>query len=423
MNARMRNLPNFVLTLLMCVVVLTTSTYFPTSFLDIARGYTRTLEFDFTEWAIDALTLKARRAALDAPAYLPTTEQTDLVLRYYNVVSQLEQISYQISIIYSNPDISDPAAASADLRAQQKDLRAERDRLAPLAEDILQRQQSQVLADLGLTTGGQPIPPVLYHVTPLPRALIISPRNVIRQDAKIMILPDMTLDEIVELEQRVERELNVSALVEPVGGIGLYPTMVQSTSNIVWQNQTIAHEWIHNYLTLRPLGLLYDKTPELRTMNETTASIAGEEIGNEVLRRYYPQYAPQPAPPAAETPSGGSSEPQPPAFNFGKEMHITRVHVDELLAAGKIDEAESYMEQRRRVFYENGYAIRRLNQAYFAFHGSYAADPGGGAAGEDPVGPAVRALRARSSSLAEFVNTIAGMTSFADLQKVVAAGD
>ncbi len=423
MNARMRNLPNFVLTLLMCVVVLTTSTYFPTSFLDIARGYTRTLEFDFTEWAIDALTLKARRAALDAPAYLPTTEQTDLVLRYYNVVSQLEQISYQISIIYSNPDISDPAAASADLRAQQKDLRAERDRLAPLAEDILQRQQSQVLADLGLTTGGQPIPPVLYHVTPLPRALIISPRNVIRQDAKIMILPDMTLDEIVELEQRVERELNVSALVEPVGGIGLYPTMVQSTSNIVWQNQTIAHEWIHNYLTLRPLGLLYDKTPELRTMNETTASIAGEEIGNEVLRRYYPQYAPQPAPPAAKTPSGGSSEPQPPAFNFGKEMHITRVHVDELLAAGKIDEAESYMEQRRRVFYENGYAIRRLNQAYFAFHGSYAADPGGGAAGEDPVGPAVRALRARSSSLAEFVNTIAGMTSFADLQKVVAAGD
>lgn len=423
MNARMRNLPNFVLTLLMCVVVLTTSTYFPTSFLDIARGYTRTLEFDFTEWAINALTLKARRAALDAPAYLPTTEQTDLVLRYYTVVSQLEQISYQISIIYSNPDISDSAAASADLRAQQKDLRAERDRLAPLAEDILQRQQSQVLADLGLTTGGQPIPPVLYHVTPLPRALIISPRNVIRQDAKIMILPDMTLDEIVELEQRVERELNVSALVEPVGGIGLYPTMVQSTSNIVWQNQTIAHEWIHNYLTLRPLGLLYDKSPELRTMNETTASIAGEEIGNEVLRRYYPQYAPQPAPPAAKTPSGGSSEPQPPAFNFGKEMHITRVHVDELLAAGKIDEAESYMEQRRRVFYENGYAIRRLNQAYFAFHGSYAADPGGGAAGEDPVGPAVRALRARSSSLAEFVNTIAGMTSFADLQKVVAAGD
>lgn len=419
----MKNLSGFVVTLLLCIVVLTTSTYFPTSFLDIARGYTRTIEFDFTEWAINALTLKVRRAALGAPAYLPADRQTDLVLRYYQIVSQLEQISHQISAIYSNPDVANPAAASASLLAQQKDLRSERDRLAPLAEDILQNQHSEVLADLGLTTGGQPIPPVLYHVTPLPRALIISPRNVIRQDAKIMILPDMTLDEIVELEQRVERELNVSALVEPVGGIGLYPTMVQSTSDIVWQNQTIAHEWIHNYLTLRPLGLLYDKSPELRTMNETTASIAGEEIGNEVLRRYYPQFAPQPAPPPAQTPPAGQEEPQPPVFNFGREMHITRVHVDELLAAGKIDEAEAYMEQRRRFFYENGYAIRRLNQAYFAFHGSYAADPAGGAAGEDPVGPAVRALRARSGSLAEFVNTIAGMTSFADLQKAIATGN
>ncbi len=74
-------------------------------------------------------------------------------------------------------------------------------------------------------------------------------------------------------------------------------------------------------------------------------------------------------------------------------MHTTRVHVDELLAAGKITEAETYMDQRRQVFWDNGYPIRKLNQAYFAFYGAYADVPGG-AAGEDPVGPAVRALRA-----------------------------
>jgi len=45
----------------------------------------------------------------------------------------------------------------------------------------------------------------------------------------------------------------------------------------------------------------------------------------------------------------------------------------------------------------NGYYIRKLNQAYFAFYGAYADVPGG-PAGEDPVGPAVRALRSQSQS-------------------------
>jgi hypothetical protein len=89
-----------------------------------------------------------------------------------------------------------------------------------------------------------------------------------------------------------------------------------------------------------------------------------------------------------------------------------------LLAAGKIDEAESYMEQRRQLFVQNGYTIRKLNQAYFAFYGAYADVPGG-AAGEDPVGPAVRALRAHSKSLADFINRIAWMTSFDELKKAV----
>jgi hypothetical protein len=76
------------------------------------------------------------------------------------------------------------------------------------------------------------------------------------------------------------------------------------------------------------------------------------------------------------------------------------------------------MEQRRAVFWENGYLIRKLNQAYFAFHGAYADSPGG-AAGQDPVGPAVRALREQSASLADFINTIAWMNSFDELQEAI----
>ncbi len=99
-------------------------------------------------------------------------------------------------------------------------------------------------------------------------------------------------------------------------------------------------------------------------------------------------------------------------------MHTIRTHVDDLLAKGKISEAESYMDQSRRIFLDHGYVVRKINQAYFAFYGAYADSPGG-AAGEDPVGPAVVKLRKMSPSLAAFLNRISQMSSYAQLKKAV----
>ena len=78
------------------------------------------------------------------------------------------------------------------------------------------------------------------------------------------------------------------------------------------------------------------------------------------------------------------------------------------------------MEERRQVFWENGYrSLRRINQAYFAFHGAYADEPGGAAGTtEDPIGSAVRALRSKSSSLADFLNTVSWMTNYEQLVKL-----
>jgi hypothetical protein len=99
-------------------------------------------------------------------------------------------------------------------------------------------------------------------------------------------------------------------------------------------------------------------------------------------------------------------------------MRTTRVHVDALLAQGKIDQAEAYMEARRQIFWDHGYHIRKLNQAYFAFYGSYADQPGG-AAGDDPVGAAVRALWKQSSSPAAFLRSMAWLTSYDQLRAKV----
>jgi hypothetical protein len=206
--------------------------------------------------------------------------------------------------------------------------------------------------------------------------------------------------------------------------MALYPTMVMSTTDLPYLCDTVAHEWTHNYLTLRPLGMNYFTNGQLRTMNETVANVVGKEVGQELLRRYFPEYLPKPTPVPSPSPTPGAKPaptptPETPRFNYNKEMRITRVTTDALLKDGKIAEAEAYMETRRQVFLDNGYLIRRLNQAFFAFNGAYADSEGGGAAGADPVGPAVVQLRKQSASLADFLNKIALMTSFADLQKAL----
>jgi hypothetical protein len=225
-------------------------------------------------------------------------------------------------------------------------------------------------------------------------------------------------DEEDALENQIYDTYDQSALVVPIGGVGTYPTMVMQTTDIAWLTEVIAHEWTHNYLTLRPLGLNYETTPELRTINETTASLSGKELSRLILEHYYPEAVPQENAPG-EVAADQEAEADPDAFDFRAEMRRTRQETDRLLAEGKVDEAEAYLEARRQIFWENGYLIRKLNQAYFAFYGAYNDTPGGGAAGEDPVGPAVQTYREQFESLADFLSAIAWVDSFAALQERV----
>ena len=381
---------------------------------DAARRYTRSVEFDYVSWTLEAFAVKLDQAVLGTPYYFSEATRHKIVVDYLLLMEDILSDENKINFMFSDPTVTNPAVASLPLQAQLNGLESQQRQLAPLAEAVLQEQISATLADLGLTTGGQPLPPVLFHISPLPYDLIISPRDKIQQDAAISLVPDLSVDKQNNLENQVDSGLNVSSLVVPVGGIGSYPTMVMRTTALDWLSDAIAHEWTHNWLSLRPLGLNYDTSPELRTMNETTASISGNEISNFVLKKYYPELT---AEFIIQTVSIPISPPQAD-FNFNSEMHITRVHVDELLAVGKVAEAEAYMGQRRQFFWDNGYAIRKLNQAYFAFYGAYADVPGG-AAGEDPVGPAVRALRAQRTTLTDFLNNISQMSSFQQLQAAV----
>jgi len=399
------------------VIVLGSSSIPPGDRIQNVRAFTRQIEFDFIRWTLDAFQVKFNQLALGTANYLSSEQQHKLVVDYLDLVLQIQRAESELNQIYADPNIKDPEAASLDIRQELDRLYQQRSQLAPFAETVLQTQLSNLVSEFGLSVGGQPIPPILYHSTRLPWALIISPRDQIRQEANISLDPELTVDQHVALEEQVDEAIDVSSLVVGIGGIGLYPTMVNQTSNLNWLSEVVAHEWIHNYLSLRPLGVNYFTSPELRTMNETAASIAGKEIGLALLERYYPEFVPPP--PTSPSPSADDpSPPEPPVFDFQDEMRETRLKVDELLAAGQIEAAEEYMEQRRQVFWENGYLIRKINQAYFAFYGAYADIPGG-AAGEDPVGAAVRELRAQSGSLTEFLKRISWMTSFEQLQQSI----
>lgn len=387
------------------------------------RAYTRSAEFDFVEWTIDAILTKVGRATLDTTSYLTVDEQRQVVLDYIDLMGKIFTAEDQLSLIYTDPNQTNPEEAAEPVRQELSALYARREELGPLAEAVLQNMLGATAAEVGLTVGGQPVPPVMFHSTPLPYALIVSPRDEIYQFANLSLETDMILDARIQLEEAIAEDLEMSALVVPVGGVGTYPTMIAQTTNLNWLAEVVAHEWMHNYLTLRPLGIRYFENPELQTINETTANIAGKELGAALILKYFPEFAPpppvevveeDPVEGAEQTAPEPTPEPDPPVFDYYAEMHETRVTVDELLAQGKIDEAEAYMEARRVMFWEQGYRIRKLNQAYFAFYGSYA-DRAVGSAGEDPVGAAVRQLRSESDDLYDFITRISKVTSFEHL--------
>jgi hypothetical protein len=143
------------------------------------------------------------------------------------------------------------------------------------------------------------------------------------------------------------------------------------------------------------------------TINETTASMIGKEIGALVYEKYYAQNQPV---------SDIVRSPETSAFDFNAEMRKIRTAVDNYLAQGQIDQAESYMKQKQQFLDSNGFYIRKLNQAYFAFYGSYADSP----TSVDPIGEKLRLLRKQCDSVADFLSIVCNITNVKELDKAIA---
>ena len=375
--------------------------------------------FDFAKWEIKAMLNKLAHTLVSPQRYMDEPARHDFFLDYLELVSNIQQTEWEIHRAHTDPAIQDPDAATATLHTQLDRLRATEKINQPLAEAILEEQVSYILVSEGFGLLRQELPPVGVHFTPLPALLIVSPRDHIERVFSLGLRHGLDATQREAIETQVDDSQDTSSLVSNIGGLSAYPAMLLESSSLNWVAEVTAHEWLHHYLMLLPLGRDY-AAPETRIINETVASIVGKEAGRSMIARYYPEFLPpepqeqqEPEEPQEDTPP-----PEPPAFDYQAEMRETRVGADELLAEGEIEQAEAYMEERRQEFVANGYYIRKLNQAYFAFHRAYADKPG--AAGEDPIGPAVQELRAHSPDLYTFASRIAYVTTLAELEALLA---
>ncbi len=409
---------------LLLLVVLVGLSFIPQSDMQIdhsltaqADRLTQAQAFHFSTWEIQTLTQKALLAMVNPQRFMDDEQRSRFMLRYLRHVGEAKQLDHEIATIYADAQIKDPQEASQDKRAELANLRARLARESLLAEAILGEQVSQTLRQGGFGLGGQILPPVAGKFTPLPYMVILSPRDHIESVYQRSLVTGMTAADQAALEQKIEQALpEYSAYVTAIGGLSAYPAMMLESDNLDWVTDTMAHEWTHHYLLFHPLGWYYERDPQTRTINETTASLIGEWAGQEIVLRDYaglythPKSLPDPL--RAPEPQNGQA-----AFDFNKEMYETRLVVDSLLAQGQITTAERLMELERQAINAHGYHLRRLNQAYFAFHGAYASTPGG-AAGKDPLGPAVRELWDISATPQAFVHAIAPVTTLAQLQAV-----
>ena len=333
-----------------------------------------------------------RRAALD---------------RYFDLGDRVRRIEGLLALAVAQGGAEHPQ--STELQAELERLRRERDSLRDLVELTINEAVSDALRAEGLERTFGPLrplfPPVSFKVTRVPKLIVVSPRDRIANQESRLLEPDITPMRMEELEEAVGPEQDRSAVVTRIGGVATYPALISDSQSLRSAVRTIAHEWLHHYWFFHPLGQGYFSSPEMATLNETAADLAGNELGDLALVALGEELPPPPAPAAAERESAPA---EPPAFDFATEMRETRLHTDELLANGKVDEAEAYMEERRLRFVEHGYPIRVLNQAYFAFHGTYGESP----ASSSPIGPQVRRFREHTDSVGDFVRRIREFSSY-----------
>ncbi|TFG48454.1 MAG: hypothetical protein E4H33_04155, partial [Anaerolineales bacterium] len=155
----------------------------PTDQLEGIRAFSRIYEFDYVSWTVSAVGRKLVQSSLQIYRYLSPADKKSLVLDYLALRNQTSLFEGQLTQLISNPNQENGVELEKNIREELDQNRARRTSLAPYVEQVLQDQVNSALVELDISLGGQLVPPVLYKSEPDSYALIVSPRDEIRQAA------------------------------------------------------------------------------------------------------------------------------------------------------------------------------------------------------------------------------------------------
>lgn len=343
-----------------------------------------------------------------------TEDEVNKVIKYFSTAKKIKGLRFRIAAI----TVGDEQGDSAELEAELSKLERQNMPLSEAVEKAVERQVREALYQqnifnplskyLKLKVG---FPPLHFKLDDPLHLLVVSPRDKIESMREILLRQYLAVDDMEDIESGVDT-LDVSSLVVELGGIASYPSFVTNKGDLRFTIDAVTEEWLHQYLIFKPLGFRYlldltgiSRNYEIVTMNETLVGIVSKEIGAIVYEKYYVQ----------EDNGDNKPEAKDSLFDFDREMREIRREVDKYLARGEIEQAEQFMEQKRLYLAENDYPIRKLNQAYFAFHGAYADKP----TSISPIGDELKKLRQQSESLSDFLGTVAAMNSRHELAESV----
>lgn len=355
--------------------------------------------YDLVSWHLSNIMDKWFNLAYD---YMPwvnqsTEERLGKLELYFNLGAEMDQLQKaQSSEISVNKDIV--------LSSKIENIEIQRNTLLDDVEEIIEATISSVVVKEGLGIWNNiVIPPVDIRLTSTPKLLITSPRNRIERLQDVLIDPEIKLSERQRVENRLLAESNLSAIIIDIGGVATYPASIPDNKPLRWTLQIAAHEWLHHWFFFQPLGQHMFDDSAMQMLNETAANIAGNELGEIAFESIAREILLIPY-------SNEYRNSHTSLFDFNKEMKETRLRLDEILLTGDVQAAETYLHDRRQVFVDNHYDIRKLNQAYFAFYGTYADN----AASVSPIGIQMNRFRDLAPSLGHFIKDISDVSSYED---------
>ena len=341
-------------------------------------------------------------------------------------IDQFIEIAAQLSSAKSNLDQAVAANDSNAIQSEEtlvQSLTAQRNEIRDKVEERLEAEISKQVIKLDLHQSGKFIwPPIDFRFEEPPSVIVTSPRHTIRLGEVRLVVPHIPEDEKQRIEREIVENANMSAAVLRTGGLATYPNIIPYNLNLLPMLEVAAHEWLHAYLLFQPLGRAYWQNSDMTSLNETLADIAGDEIGRltyaEITGEDIQTSIPPPSVAAEQqqqqTENEGDKVDEEMSgadqFDFRQFMYETRIGADELLQQGQIDAAEDYMERRRIELLQEGYYIRKINQAYFAFHGLYAA----GVASTSPLANQIWQLRQIAGDAGKLIKMLQTVNSWQD---------